>query len=284
MLEHDILVGAELELELPISPRYHKKNAYAYIYNSLVADKCQRYDNKSVAGHILDLGIFKYDNTINCGFEYATIPFVANYVCDKTNKSFEKVFTIFKKYKTKIGDHLGMHVHVNKKALTNEQIEKLNYFVYRNSDFCKLIGERDFNKYCRLEENQSNELTINNNNHRDDRYIVDVNNKKNHKHRMLNVARPSTIEFRFFKSTNDYYVFLKNMQFVIALINFVKTSKSSLDTFRIGGATMVSTCDGICYDVESGLDIITNEFCWYVEKHRKTYKQLHKFLVKKKII
>jgi len=119
----------------------------------------------------------------------------------------------------------------------------------------------------------------------DYRYIADVNLKSNHKHRMLNVARPKTIEFRFFQSPKTIDAFFKNMEFVIALINFVKSSKLTLDDFAWGSACKVYfDKNGTPYDEEKGYDIIVSNFCKYVKAHKETYDNLYRFLAQKKLL
>jgi hypothetical protein len=266
MLEHDIQIGAELELEIPRCGILDRHSVPAFV-------------SRHIPIELKELGKVKYDGTIKFGFEFATVPSKANWYCKNGEGNTKKLFKIFRKEKAFVDNHVGMHIHVDKFNLTKEQIQKLVYFVYRNPDFCKIIGEREFNKYCRQQEPcDDEELEMNGGSF----YNANVGSKKNHKHKMLNVARYGTIEFRFFKSTNDYNTFLKNMQFVIALVNFVKQSKLKITEWKIGGQSIPSIYDGRCYDVEEGFNILVKEFISYVKNNQATYKQLYSFLKKKK--
>ncbi len=279
MLKHDFLIGAELELEIPFSKNWPRREAYLALIKSGYQKK--KYLNA------LNFGTFKYDGTISYGFEYATVPFRADFYNRLENKkALKNIFSFFKKHKASTGNHVGMHVHVDKSYLTKEEIQKINYFIYRNSDFCEIIGERKSNKYCRPDENSDEIININFDKYKqfcgDRRYCADVSNKKNHKHRMLNVARPKTIEFRFFKSTNDFNTFLKNIQFVMALVNFAKEKIPTLGDFQIGGSLIRGSLDdGSDIGEIEGMNTIVRKFCTFVHKHNNIYLQLANFLSKR---
>jgi hypothetical protein len=283
-MKYDFLLGAELEFELPPSKLYNKHTAYTSVLQKIVKNDGTVINQKGITA--LHFGNFKYDGTINYGFEYATLPYRAfSWLNNKNLKNLKDIFIFFKQHKVSIGNHVGMHVHVDKNDLTNEEIKKINFFIYRNTKFCEMIGERKLTKYCRLNENTDDVLNINWNKSKqfcgDHRYNSDVGSKTNHKHRMLNVARPKTIEFRFFKSTNNYKTFLKNIQFVIALVNFVKEKAPTLNEFQIGGASIGGGDDLFALDAVEGLDTITKKFCDFVHKNNKTYFELAYFLMKK---
>jgi len=232
----------------------------------------------------LGLGNVKYDGTIRYGFEF-TSPVLTSKEFTKKNEAFakwKKLFKKFKELKVYSDNNVAMHVHVSRKDLSKTDIQKLNYFVFRNPEFCSIIGERQPTKYCRLAENDETVLSINADvNKHDHRYDAEVASPANHKHRMLNVARPYTIEFRFFKAADNIFTFIKNMQFVVALVNFVKETKLDMDSFRCGGTRILGATGEMC---EGGDDNIVPVFCEYVKKNKREYFYLFNFLVRHRFL
>lgn len=266
-------LGFELELEIP-KTRANGMSACLNLAKNVL--------------NSLELGSITYDSTINNGFEFVSKVFHN----EDSLENYKNLFNKFEEIQADVtGNHIGMHVHVGKKDISQEEARKINFFIFRNPDFIQKIGERSPTKYCSAMENKEEWAEINNNNNNSDlRYFASIGSDFDHKYRLVNIARPVTVEFRFFKSTANFGVFCKNIQFVKALISFIKESSLSEEDFRTGGTHLkVLTMDNIKIGkhlpepkevmlkvCEKGY--IVSLFCGHVRKNRGDYLELDKFL------
>lgn len=278
-LKH-LQVGFENELECP---------SIEGVYGSNVALHAKT--KADLAFGVNFGGRYHSDATIDYGFEFASykVPDSSLFLNGgKEDVTFSKLFNFWANdMGARAEDNTGMHIHLDKESVGAVEALKMNYFVFRNQTFCEMIGERKAGEYCEANENPVNFHKIN---------ALSANNtganlpyskrfigyrpslsylKDNMKYRMLNVARDQTIEFRFFKATVDYNVFLKNMQFVIALAMFVRESGFSIIDYRVGGET-IQDFEGTV--MPGGNRKVQKAFCDYVYKNRKAYKNLYLFL------
>lgn len=144
--------------------------------------------------------ITKHDGSIKPkGFEIVSAPATIDF----HKKIWDVFFTYAKKRKCfVINSTCGMHVHVSRRALSNDDIELICYFIYNrdNYDIVKLIAGRQSNFFCDFKHNCGNDI----------------------KYTAINRLPSNTIEFRIFKATLDKLSFYKNIEFCDCLINFVK--------------------------------------------------------------
>lgn len=189
--ENTRYLGVELEVEHKI---ILKENFAKLIKEYL---KINRLDK---------LVYFKNDGSLSNGIEIVFHPF--------TLKSFHKNFPM-KEFLDKIimlgGDissgKCGMHVHVSKEKLTNEQLIKGKWFFYKCAEFLKRYSGRKSFAYCYFEENPNS-----------DPYA-----QKYGRHTAFNVAgSTNTVELRLFNSTLEYKKFLSNLQFADVFVDYIQ--------------------------------------------------------------
>lgn len=140
----------------------------------------------------------------------------------------------------------GMHVHVSRDPLSALTVGKMLVFLNHkdNERLVTAIAGRSANSYCRRYEKTITD------GHYSRRYDAD-------RYEALNVSGDKTIEFRLFKGTLKYESFLKNLQFVRALLDWAP---------------------------HASLKVPQDDFLNFVEKHRSSYRQLRSFLVAKNFI
>lgn len=191
-------------------------------------------------------GFIKRDGSLNCGIEIVSAPatFEAQHVIwDKFFDKFKKG-DIFSSEKT-----CGMHIHVSKNSLTKLQISKMIVFIYskENNEFIKAVAQRDSNRYSSFAVEKTFGDSIGGS------WI-----ESEGKYTALNIINRHTVELRIFKGTLDRHIFLKNLEFTKALIDYCDTGVCSLK------------------DLKSHLG-----FCAFVQNYSSCYPNLYKFLLKK---
>ena len=99
----------------------------------------------------------------------------------------------------------GMHVHISRQPLSQLQIGKILVFLNdpANDWYINEIAGRTANDYCE----------------RKPKKIEDVNCPQS-RYEALNLTNDSTIEFRLFASSNDYYLIASRIQFCHALTKY----------------------------------------------------------------
>lgn len=110
----------------------------------------------------------------------------------------------------KSGSHCGLHVHVNRAAMTSLQIGK--FLVFMNSpntqDLVRLVAQRDANQYCVAYKKKVTDGKRARNEGGDRYQAVNVNEKYN------------TLEVRIFKGNLRYSRVMKAIEFCDALVQF----------------------------------------------------------------
>ena len=105
----------------------------------------------------------------------------------------------------------GLHVHVSREPLTQDQIAKMVLFVNdrSNEPLIKAIARRYAEGYCRIKEK-----SLDNCHHSSDRYEA------------INITSEKTVEFRIFKGSLKYESVMAAIEFANALTEF--TAKPSV--------------------------------------------------------
>ena len=162
---------------------------------------------KALNGH----AIMKSDGSIGNGFEVVTCPATPD-----IHLEIFKTFYESKPYEINDGPHVGMHIHVSRKPLSDLTVGKLTAFmnnVENSLDITKVAG-RKLNRYC----NQSyRTITYT---QRNGKYSGDRFNT-------LNLRNKETIEFRIFKTPLTFKEFKSKVEFCQALVEYCKPCSTS---------------------------------------------------------
>jgi hypothetical protein len=155
----------------------------------------------------------KHDGSLHNGFEVVSHPATWQYWRQTDLGWMNKlIHNGYRSYKT---ETCGMHIHVNRSALSQLDIFKLLAFCKANPKFIHYISrrhtERDMNQWARV--NASSTQTL----------VSNVKTKHSPRYNAINLLPRNTIEFRIFRGTLDNTAFLRNIAFVHTLIQFVKT-------------------------------------------------------------
>jgi hypothetical protein len=192
--EHNpLLMGFELEVE------NKEENGREYAEDLL--DKI---------GHTLFY--LKEDGSLDYGgFEIVSHPMTRQYI-HKNIKIKEMLDWLRKKGFTSYkGGNCGLHIHFNRKYLKDSEILKLKIFFSVNKKHLVKFCQRENTRYAAYEDFSPFSLTDND--------IDSIYNEE--KYVAVNTSR-RTIEIRAFRGTLNYDRFLASIQFVDAIVNFVK--------------------------------------------------------------
>lgn len=187
--------------------------------------------------------ILKEDGSLDDGVEIVTIPLSLE---DHTTRfGWEEVLDPLRSI-AKSGvdtDNCGMHVHINKAALSPLQIGKM--LVFLNSALLRnqitIIAQRESNTYCK----------------RSDKKFTDGRGISEYRHDVANVGF-ATVEIRMFRGNLRADRVLKNLEFCHALVLFC----------RDASLTEVERWDG---------------FATWLLKRRSQYPHLVNFLAEKEV-
>lgn len=195
-----------------------------------------------------DFIYFKSDGSLTHGFEIVSHPLSRKWVAKNRERIRNMLETLSKEgYKSYDTDTCGMHVHLTKDYLSNTEVAKLLKFFKQNSEFVFKFSRRtrgNFERWCRTDEdNMCNVIEYAKKKINDgSRYIA------------ANIT-DSTIEIRIFRGTLKPESFFKNIEFAISLCEYVK---------------------------ETGYnDTTLQSYLNYIDKHKKSYKNLYNYLVEK---
>lgn len=195
---------------------------------------------------ITNLIYLKNDGSLDEGFEVVTHPLTYNWYIE--NKSlFDELLTKlkdngFRSYNTST---CGIHIHITKNYLSGLDIAKLHLFFYQNENFITQISQRKQNNL-----DQWGKIK------KDKKAIYDQSKKKGgtERYTAINLQNEQTIEFRIFRGTLYEDSFHKNVEFIVALCKFVKTTSLQ--------------------------ELNTKQFYSYITKENQ-YKHLTKFMEEK---
>jgi hypothetical protein len=143
------------------------------------------------------------------GYEIVSVPATLEEHRNLWNEFFEKLPPTSHPFRS-----CGMHVHASRSRMSDLQIAKMLVFLHakENRPFVELIAGRT--------SNPQNDFTK-------PKTFLDVR-KVVDRHTALNLNNEHTIEFRIFASTRDKRIFLKNLEFVRAIIKFADWSANSI--------------------------------------------------------
>jgi hypothetical protein len=125
--------------------------------------------------------------------------------------------TEFEKFRKKfeaIGNHMhqtnGLHVHISKSGFRdNKHLERFIDFFYDNIKFMMYVSERPYCSYlrwCNMTEKEELKESL----------------KCADKHVMINLKNSTTVEVRIFRSSADKKRIMKNLEFLLSVIEYTK--------------------------------------------------------------
>ena len=170
----------------------------------------------------------KEDGSLDYGFEIVSHPFTMDYFRANKARFHKRIKTALKHgFRSHDVKTCGMHIHVSKDALSNLDIFKIVHFMYSNVDFIKIISNRTWGQlqqWCSLDINAL--ISGMSDPSQKVERICKVAKRKGGtpKYVGLNLAKDKTIEFRIFRGTLNWSTYQKNIQFVDALINWIKST------------------------------------------------------------
>lgn len=164
-----------------------------------------------------EFGTIKPDGSLKHGFEIASKIYKSNDFLSTSDLSkWNDLYSRLDEVGAADAENTGMHIHVSREYLTTDEILKINYFVFSSQSLMDTVGGRTANNWCYFYRNTPKQ----------------VEEKNGPKYCYLNCGHQNTIEFRFFRTPMMVDGFLRNMQFVCAIIEFVKRSEENSAYFR----------------------------------------------------
>ena len=164
---------------------------------------------------LLQMGIFKYDSSVDG--EYVTLPYIYEEMVTKISNLSE---TFDKLLSANGSSGNGMHIHVSRDALTNEQMLNLQTLLNPSTEegkaYWSLIADRELegNQWCSFTNLEEWKTEGGKGLYTRNRYVI------------LNFTNKHTIEFRMFKSPTSTQKVLWNLSIIKGLIEFSKRSNS----------------------------------------------------------
>jgi hypothetical protein len=162
-----------------------------------------------------NFAIAAHDGSIKtAGFELKSAPMLYN----TAKQNFGSLFEFIEANKeafTAYGDNCGIHIHISRNALSDMHLSRFNMFINapKNRDFIQLIAERQSNIYCQYNDLVNEESYRSQNRHYDS----------------VNVSA-NTVEIRIFKGTCLVDSFMKNLEFIHAVLRY--TNPELMNDYR----------------------------------------------------
>lgn len=225
-----------------------------------VENRSRIHDTEDVARDLsrasLHLWYLKHDGSLENGFEIVTHPFSWEWLRDNPD-AFAPVFALaekgFRSYNTST---CGMHVHLSRKAFRNAyHLYKFIEVVHGLEELTLRISQREPNKlreWAKLDYGNAY-------NDRAERYeretparVAKKGRQDTERYCGVNLQNRHTVEVRIFRGTLLPASFRKNLEYVVAALEFTRTA--------------------------GGRELTAERFTAYVSEHRKEYPNLFAFL------
>lgn len=237
-ITNNLYLGIELELEFN-TPKIRSLESMREII-TLELDK--------TFPNLLSDVYYKYDGSLNYGYEIVTHPMILDYHKNKMNWHDILQFLKDKKIKSHDTTTCGLHIHVNKNFFNQSDQIKLNLFFNSQANKISIISRRINNHYSIFSALPKGKIKF-------------IDKSQGH-YAAINWNNRSTIEFRTFKGTLNYYTFMSTLEFVDAMCRFIKKSSLSLTKKRNSN---------------------WNSFIDFLDENYEEYTFLPKYLEKKKL-
>ena len=150
----------------------------------------------------------------NGGFEICTAPSTFKFLKDRFTQMFNSDYwtddngsTYVKGWNTNCA---GLHIHINKKALSPLEIGKLLVFVNdkKNARFIEDIAGRNMGRWCASKTKK----------------ISDGQYRSDDRYEAVNTVPSKTVELRIFKSNVSEHGFMRALEFTDGMIRYLKQS------------------------------------------------------------
>lgn len=161
--------------------------------------------------YLKDHAIIKTDGSLDNGIEIVTC-------AASLDIHLQEMKSFFDNFPSELIEPLstcGMHVHVSREALSLGTQSRLLAFMNNkeNRELLTEVAGRFSDRFAGSEEGISHASIF-----RDD----------SKRYRSLNNTNPATLEFRIFSSTDDWDTFVRNLQFVTAIVEYCKPCETAL--------------------------------------------------------
>ncbi len=162
----------------------------------------------------------KHDGSLTYGFELVTAPATVEIHRERWQAFFKAAVDL----PLAARDTCGMHVHMTRKAFTEDQIGCMAAMVGepRNKGFFAAVAGRESPDYAVLRKKDRECVR-----HGRCGYCADYP-RHNRRYDALNILNKRTIELRIFASTLKYRRFMTNLEFTAALADFVRTRRPAV--------------------------------------------------------
>lgn len=230
----DVFFGVELEVCV-------KKGIPRALLAQEVLD---RVENFAIVKHD---GSLNQDRRYDLGFEIVSAPATVEILAHRFSWLRDNPVKGLVSWDTTCA---GMHVHVSRKPLSRLTVGKILAFVSSRTNFGLLdvVAGRSPNDYCRRTTRQIKEAHPH---HHRSSFNLD-------RYQNFNMRNEDTVEFRMFRGTLSYPGFMKNVEFVRALVDWAPTASTSRLT--------------------------STEFISFVSQRRKDYINLFNFFCHRNLI
>lgn len=237
--EEDVPIKFGIELEVGCDRGYGLDRCTPVMADALDA---------GVGGDFTEYAVFKHDGSLeSCnGFEIVTRPDSPRVHKRVWNGALAEA-SVRKHLSSYDNGYCGMHIHVSREPLSPLWVGRM--LVFLNSEACRplvtAVAGRPSNRYTTF----------------GDKKLTDGRFGRGHdRYEALNTSGTHTVEFRIFRGTLNRESFIKNIEFVEAVIDFCRPASRSL--------------------ADAGDPA---RFMEFVSKSRSSYPLLHKFLIHKNI-
>ena len=201
-----------------------------------------RRSDVEVLKNFSDLIYMKYDGSLNeqDGFEIVSLPMSAQFLRSFVPKLSAKMEGLMLKGHS-AGEGYGMHIHVSRRALSQLHQAKLIFFMSDiNRELLVTVAQREDAEWCEIKNKRMRAREL----------FEDLD-----KYQALNILHEKTLEYRIFRSNTQAHRILKNIEFVLATIEYTRNCGLN--------------------------DLETEPFLKWLKANRKEYMNLYKFLAEK---
>ena len=219
-------------IELEVNRDRDRENKYL---------KLNRVANKVKKNLNYDISCNRDSSIANEGFEIVTNPMTLRYISKKESE-FRTMFNTLKDNGFRPGDSCGYHIHVSKNYLGNTAEE-----IDNTIDNILLITENfrdELVKFSRRKKsclNNYSRFLLDSDTRKFDLNMKTIKDKKKSYNRyvVVNLRNTNTVEFRLFKTTMDYTIFMAAIELVNNIVNIAK-DKSKDDLIGLSWCKLLS--------------------------------------------
>ena len=212
---HNGVYGYDYDVTEQLSPIYHgnEKRLLATEIEVERRNDCSSNIAEMVSTTMDNFALCKHDGSLNNGFEIVSAPATISALKEGWTKFCEANYS--DQLSSWHTETCGMHIHVDRTSLTPLEIGKLLVFVNgkANARFMESIAGRDSRQWSVKKFKGIKDAL-----------------QRSDKYEALATHKPKTIEFRVFRGNIAKQGIMRNIEFVDALCNFVRTVGMDKDT------------------------------------------------------